>query len=142
VRVPFIIQWKGRLPAGRVEDRMASSLDLFPTALAAAGGTSAAALDGTDLLPLLAADPATPIRPRHYWRMGAEAALRSGTWKIFRDRSTAGWELYDLASDPGEKYNLAATEPARLNPLQREWEILNLEMAAPLWGPAGHRLPE
>ncbi len=142
LRVPFIIQWKNRLPAGRVEDRMTSSLDLFPTALAAAGGSSAAALDGTDLLHLLTTDPATPIRPRHYWRMGAEAALRSGTWKIFRGRSTAGWELYDVANDPGEKNNLAATDPARLKSLQGEWETLNLEMAAPLWVPAGHRHPE
>lgn len=139
LRVPFIIQWKNRLPAGRVESRMASSLDLLPTALAAAGGTAPARLDGTDLLPFFEGDLAKPIRPRHYWRMGTPAALRAGSWKIYRDRDTTGWQLYDLANDPGETRNLADAHPERLNTLRSEWEALDKEMADPLWGPAGRR---
>ncbi|MEW6211032.1 MAG: sulfatase-like hydrolase/transferase, partial [Acidobacteriota bacterium] len=53
IRIPFLIQWKGRVPAGKVYDRPVISLDIHPTALAAAGGkiTGELKLDGRNLLP-------------------------------------------------------------------------------------------
>ena len=55
IRVPFAFSWKGRIPAGRVDSRPIIQLDVFPTALAAAGVAVQAAwkLDGVNLLPLL-----------------------------------------------------------------------------------------
>src|SRR5439155_8661593 len=55
VRIPFLMQWMGRIPAGKVYDSPVISLDLMPTALAAAGGTmdEKRKLDGVDLLPYL-----------------------------------------------------------------------------------------
>jgi arylsulfatase B len=134
VRVPFILQWKGHVPAGRVEPRMVSSLDLFPTALAAAGVKAPAKLDGVDLLPHLAAPGDSPIRPRHYWRVGPQAALREGDWKILRGRDDKTWQLYNLGDDPGEARDLASTHPERLASLEATWKKLDAEMVAPLWG--------
>jgi arylsulfatase B len=134
VRVPFVMQWKGRLPAGRDEPRMVSSLDLFPTALAAAGVAPPARLDGVDLLSRLAASDTEPLRWRHYWRVGPQAALREGDWKIYRGRADKAWQLYQLRDDPGEARDLAASHPDRLVTLEAAWKQLDSEMIEPLWG--------
>lgn len=137
VRVPFLVRWPGRLPAGRTESRMASSLDLAPTTLAAAGAAIPAGLDGVDFLPHLTGGNGGPIRERHYWRMGGRAALREGDWKIHRPAANRDWELYDLVADPGEAHDLADAEPARRDALVAAFERLDGEMVEPLWGPAG-----
>jgi arylsulfatase A-like enzyme len=84
-----VIRWEGRIPSGRVEDRPVSSLDLFATAMAAAGASSPAKLDGIDLLPHLSAADDAPLHARLYWRVGTQAALREGDWKIHRGRGDA-----------------------------------------------------
>jgi len=134
IRVPMLLQWKGRVPAGRDETRMVSSLDLFPTALIAAGMKPPANLDGADLLPHLATPGDAPIRARHYWRVGPQAALREGDWKIYRSRGGKTWQLYHLSADPAEEHDLAAREPGRVAALAAAWEELDSEMTAPLWG--------
>jgi len=132
VRVPFILQWKGRLPAGRVEPRMVSSLDLFPTALAAANAPTPAKLDGVNLIPRLTQPDEHPIRSEHFWRVGGNAALRRGDWKIVRMRN-GPWQLYHLASDGSESQDLAAQQPDKLRELETVWRSLNAEMIEPLW---------
>ncbi|HPA16102.1 MAG TPA: sulfatase-like hydrolase/transferase [Verrucomicrobiae bacterium] len=139
VRVPLILQWKGRLPAGRVESRAAGSLDLFPTALAAAGGRTDAKLDGVDLMPRLTAPDGTPIRETHFWRVGGQAAMRHGNWKIVRQRGGA-WELYDLAGDIAETRDLASQQTDRLRELKVRWEQWNAEQVAPAWEPTGRKV--
>ena len=139
VRVPFLMQWKGRLPAGRVETRMVGSLDLFPTALSAAGAPPREGLDGVDLLPHLTASTESgsaesPIRRGHYWRVGGQAAFREGDWKILRERGNEPWQLYHLADDPGESRDLAEKEPGQVARLLGEWKRLDAEMIEPLWG--------
>jgi arylsulfatase A-like enzyme len=134
IRVPMIVRWPDRLPAGRTETRMASSLDLLPTVLAAAGAAVPQNLDGVDLLPYLTGETDGPIRQRHYWRMGGRAALREGDWKIHRQAAHRDWELYDLANDPGETRNLAADRPEQLEKLVASYQRLDAEMAEPLWG--------
>jgi arylsulfatase B len=134
VRVPFLAQWPGRLPAGRVEARLVSSLDFFPTALAAAGARVEAKLDGVDLLPPLTAPGDAPFRRAHYWRVGAQAAFIQDGWKIHRGRGDKSWQLYDLANDPGEARDLAAQHPDRLAALEAAWRELDAGMVAPLWG--------
>jgi arylsulfatase A-like enzyme len=134
VRVPFLAQWKGRLPAGRVEPRMASSLDLFATALAAAGAKVEAKLDGVDLLLPLTAPGDVPFRRAHYWRIGAQAAFIQDGWKIHRGRGDKSWQLYRLADDPGEARDLAAQHPDRVAMLEAAWRELDAGMVAPLWG--------
>ncbi|MBM4026296.1 MAG: hypothetical protein FJ280_12975 [Planctomycetes bacterium] len=131
VRVAFLMQWPSRLPAGRVEPRMISTLDLFPTFVKAAGGAIPTGLDGVDLLgPLAAADDA-PMRERHFWRLAPKAALLEGDWKIHRQRMDQPWQLYHLPADPAEEHDLSAQEPARRAALVAVWEELSAEMAVP-----------
>ena len=83
-RVPCIARWPGRLPAGRVSDELAVTMDLFATALAAAGVAPPAdrAIDGQDLLPVLAGN----ARSRHDVIIGHAgpnlATVRDGRWKL------------------------------------------------------------
>ena len=138
IRVPFLVAWPARIPAGRTYSQPVISLDIFPTALAAAGGkrdAGRAALDGVDLLPFLTGqNPAAP-HPRLYWRMdaGEAFAVREGNWKWLRTYQNAP-QLYDLAQDVGETRDLAASRPevaARLAAAAAEW---NRGLIAPTFG--------
>lgn len=147
VRVPFVLRWKGRLPAGKVYDHPVIQLDLLPTALAAAGVEVVPEwkLDGVDLLPyLLGEKPGTP-HDTLYWRMNQQMAIRQGDWKLVRydtavdsgqtsrgDQSgVSPARLYNLAADIGESNDLAATEPARLQQLQAAWDAWNTQLPEP-----------
>jgi len=136
IRVPFLMQFPGKITAGSVVDDPVTSLDLFPTALALAGVSAPPSLDGRDLLPRLSGEvPELPRRPL-YWRVGQQAALRAGDWKIVRSaqRGEAGpWELYHLKEDLEEKNDRAESEPAILEDLIGEWERIDVEMIAPLF---------
>lgn len=144
IRVPLLLQWKGRVPEGREEARMVSALELFPTAAAAAGTTLPAGIDGVDLLPHLATNTeakstseGAEIRREHYWRVGPQAALRRGDWKIFRGRGERTWQLFHLAQDIGEERDLAKERPEKVAELEAAWRALDAQMAAPLWEQGG-----
>lgn len=139
IRVPMMLQWKGKVPAGREDQRMVSSLELFPTAVAAAGGTPAPDLDGVDLLPFLVQRNEAPIRAQHYWRIGPQAAFRAGDWKIYRGRGERTWQLYNLADDLGEARDLAAEQPQKLAELENAWRALDAKMIEALWQPNARR---
>ncbi|MDX2032555.1 MAG: sulfatase-like hydrolase/transferase [Blastocatellia bacterium] len=129
IRVPYLMQWKGYLPAGAIHHAPVITLDVFSTALATARGRafSDPRLDGVNLLPfLLGADPARPHEIL-YWRYGApQYAMRAGDWKLlFLDNTL---RLYDLAADPGERVNLAATNGAKLNELRALYDQWNAQL--------------
>jgi arylsulfatase B len=138
IRIPMIVQWKGKLPAGREDARMVSSLELFPTAAMAAGAALPRNLDGVDLIPFLAPNAVTtPIRAQHYWRIGPQAALRSGDWKIYRGRNERTWHLFNVVTDVGEERDLAAAQPERLAELEAAWQALDSKMVPALWPQGG-----
>jgi arylsulfatase A-like enzyme len=133
-RVPFLCQWKGRLPAGKVYDFPVINLDVLPTVVTAAGGKLGPAdkLDGVDLLPYLTG--AKPGRPHQtlYWRYGPQWAVRDGDLKLVVSRGGSGKpELYDLAKDIGESKDLAAEQPGKVKELQALWDRWSAEQAAP-----------
>jgi arylsulfatase A-like enzyme len=137
IRVPFVVSWPGKLPAGRTYEHPVISLDALPTALAAAGAKrdpKRPALDGVDLVPFLSGKNSAAPHARLLWRMdGGEAfAVREGNWKWLRTYSNPP-ELYDLAKDIGESRNLAKEKPeiaARLAAVAANW---SRELAAPVW---------
>jgi arylsulfatase B len=134
IRVPFLVRWPARLPAGRVVDTPVISMDTTATALATAGLALNPANDGIDLLPLFAT--AAPAERTFYWRAGHRAALRQGPWKIVREAvggKPGPWQLYNLTADIGEKSDLAAKEPARVAELTERWSQWSAAQAAPLW---------
>lgn len=138
IRVPFLAAWPGRLPAGTTCAAPVSALDLAPTALAAAGVAPEGPLDGVNLLPVLAGEVAAPVRDALFWRFGPQRAVRQGRWKLvdwrdFEAKANSGWQLYDLAADPGETRDLAAAQPAVVADLRARWEVWDRGNAAPRW---------
>jgi arylsulfatase A-like enzyme len=108
VRVPFLISWPGRVPAGTEFTHAASSLDLMPTFLAAAGRPPDPAddLDGVNLLPYLQGENAAPPHDTLSWRFTISAALRDGDWKLIRlpDRLPM---LFNVKTDISEQHDVA-----------------------------------
>jgi arylsulfatase A-like enzyme len=144
IRVPFLVQWKGRLPAGKVYDSPVIQLDIHPTALAAAGveAKSEWKLDGVNLLPYLEGKNTQPPHDVLYWRMGQQMAVRKGDWKLVRhdwENTLSGMKLYNLAQDIGEETDLAARNPAKFKELEDVWKKWNAELVKPLWGGGGKK---
>jgi arylsulfatase B len=139
IRVPFMVQWKGRIPAGQTYDRPVSSFDIFGTAAAQCAGVSKPEqVEGVDLVPYLTGQRNGVPHESLFWRQGGKTALRHGDWKLVRmgRRLTSGqakWELYDLSKDISETKNLAGSHPDRLAELVRIWSQLNGEMSDPLF---------
>jgi arylsulfatase A-like enzyme len=162
IRVPFFMQWKGKLPAGKVYSELVIQLDILPTALAAAGVAlpTDSALDGVDLLPHLTGKADNPPHEALYWRFGQQMAIRRGDLKLVRYDTTADESppdsdqparkgkkgpkasaapvspvrLYNLAADVGERVDLASLMPDRVKELQFAWNKWNEKNISPLWG--------
>jgi arylsulfatase A-like enzyme len=133
-RVPAIMRWPGRIAAGSVTHKMASTIDILPT-LAAITGAALPELpiDGVNILPLLEGDASAEPRDRFYFYYAGELrAVRLGAWKRVyqhRTRSYLGVEpgrdglpgaytfptvpsaLYDLENDIGEITDVSAAHP-------------------------------
>ncbi|MFH0990037.1 MAG: sulfatase-like hydrolase/transferase [bacterium] len=135
IRIPFIVQWKGHLPAGVVETRPAISLDIHPTALVAAGGaiTPEMKFDGVNLLPYLSKDRTDRPHNKLYWRMGNKYAFRFGDWKLVKEQGESEWSLFNLAEDIGEKENLAKAQLERVKEMSRMYEEWEAGTEKPKW---------
>ncbi len=135
IHVPFVVQWKGRIPAGRVLDRPVIQLDIVPTALAAAGAEVKPEwkLDGVNLLPYLEGKTSEPPHDALYWRFGIQYAVRQGDWKLVKAHMNDSPRLFDLARDLGEKNDLAEEEPDKVKQLQALWDKWNADNEPPRW---------
>ncbi|MGA7207046.1 MAG: sulfatase-like hydrolase/transferase [Specibacter sp.] len=140
VRVPFLLRWPGRVPAGTTTPALASSMDILPTALVAAGAdpSAYAHCDGRDLLD---PDGAAGHEALH-WDCGWQWSVRRGDWKLSwvqpgspvadairqveHAEPGSGHFLANLAADPAETTNLAEQEPgilAELVALHEAWAV-------------------
>lgn len=124
IRVPFLVQWPGHLPAGKIYDRPVSTLDVMPTVLAAANVPAPAdsALDGVNLLPFLRGENVTDPHEALFWRWRAEQAIRMSDWKLVRGKEQKVWRLIDLASDAKEERDLIAQNPVKAKELLARFE--------------------
>jgi arylsulfatase A-like enzyme len=150
-RVPFLIQWKGRLPAGKTYEYPVIQLDILATAVSAAGGQVAKEwkIDGVNLLPYL--DGKNTGRPHEtlFWRFGPQWAVRQGDWKLVQAydysqkqvgppqaiKVEAQPKLFNLADDIGETKDLSARHPDKVKALRAAWEAWNKELIDPVWLP-------
>ncbi len=138
-RVPSFWRWPGTLPEGRDVPALVAHVDVLPTLCEIAGAAVpadvAAKLEGRSLVPLLHdASAPWPDRPlvTHFgrWERGraAESALRQcrireGRWSLVNTKNRAdGWELHDIAADPGERVNVAAAHPDVVARLAAEYD--------------------
>ncbi len=118
IRVPALMSWPARIPAGRVISEVGAAMDVFPTFLAAAGGDPAEyTLDGLDVLPMVA-DGAPSPHDAIFWEQGDQTAVRRGDWKlVLKGQLVEGAppedavHLSNLREDMGETRNLADAEP-------------------------------
>ncbi len=148
IRVPFFVQWKGHIPAGKTLDQPVISLDIVPTALAAANVKPAGAkpLDGKNLLPLARGESAQAPHDLLFWRYHAHFAARDSQWKLIKIQGKEP-QLFNLTSDISETTNVAKDHPeivARLSKSIDEWNNGNEK---PRWirtvtGPDGKEFPQ
>tara|TARA_R110002049_G_scaffold4601_5_gene32238 strand:- start:331843 stop:334296 length:2454 start_codon:yes stop_codon:yes gene_type:complete len=125
LRVPCIARWPNHIPAGRTSDAIFATIDFMPTFASLAGYTvpDDRIIDGVDQTPLLMGDSSGNRDDYFYFCKGELQAVRKGKWKAMLpdrrmyygyvdDKGTSGVELYDLATDIGEKKNVADAHPA------------------------------
>jgi arylsulfatase A-like enzyme len=160
IRVPFAVQWKGKLPAASIYELPIIQLDILPTALAAACVETLPdwKLDGVDLMPYLTKQNAAAPHQTLYWRLGEQMAVRHGDWKLVRYDTTVDGDttaanarthpkvtepkLYHLGRDIGEAHDLYAAEQAKARELQEIWQRWNAQLSVPRWGPGSLRRQE
>lgn len=133
MRVCACVSWPGHIPAGKTVAEPVQSVDWYPTLVKLAGGSleQKLPLDGKDIWPVLTAGAKTPHDALLLCgTTPARAAVRAGDWKLLvgaSDRNAEeegdrdggkSVELYNLAADIGEKQNLAAANPDKVNELR------------------------
>jgi arylsulfatase A-like enzyme len=143
-RLPLIVWWPGKAPAGKLnESTVMSGVDFLPSLCKIAGAKIPAAvaeeLDGQDLSSAFTGGTPTRSKPI-FWEYGRNetsfaypqvkrdrspnVAVRDGDWKLLVNADGSDAQLYDLASDPKEKSNVAEKNSAvvqRLTALALDW---------------------
>ncbi len=155
VRVPCIMRWPGRIPAGSVSDQFLMTIDLFPTIAAMTGaGVPAHAIDGRNVWPLLTSRRSAP-NPHEAYALYYNAnelqgvVSGDGQWKLmlphqyrtldgpggtngipskYKQARLAKAELYNLKKDVGEKNDVAAANPAVVQQLTIYAEKMRAEL--------------
>lgn len=134
IRDPYIFRWKGKIVAGRTTATPIHAVDFYPTVVELAGATApkdqpadgvsyvsiltgaAEKLDRTDLFWHF---PGYLGAGKDEWRTTPVSVVRSGDWKLLEFLEDGHRELYNLAVDIGEQRDLAASEPERVEQLQK-----------------------
>jgi arylsulfatase A-like enzyme len=135
VHMPFFVKWPKALPRGVENAAPVAGIDVFATAAAAAGAALPAdrVIDGVDLVPFARGEREGRPHDALFWRSGHYRVVRAGDWKLqLSERPKKVW-LFDLASDPTERTNLAEREPARVAELTRLLDAHDAEQSPPLW---------
>jgi len=135
IRVPFAVQWPGRLKAGQVYAQPVVSRDVLPTILAAAGVSMPADLDGVDILPYLDGRKKGSAHEWLFWRAGRNMAVRHGDWKLLVLHGGEIVHLYNLAKDIGERNDVGAQNAAVVKRMRAELDKWSASMMKPRWEP-------
>ena len=127
MHVPAIMSWPGRIPAGQTIGAIAMTMDILPTACAAAGVAlpDGHIVDGRNILPIVTGEASSSPHTAVFWENGQQRAVRKGNWKLVlngnpygrtpeRNKPNSGDDavfLSDLSKDPGETTNLRHANP-------------------------------
>lgn len=129
LRVPCIVRYPPRIPAGTSSSEFLTTLEILPTLinLAGAAAPEGLVLDGFDALDVLSGETASP-RQEMYWQRRDDKAARVGDWKWVD--SERGGGLFDLSADVGESNDLSASRPGKLQELKARFANWRSEMDA------------
>ena len=150
-RVPCVMRWPGKIPAGKVCRELASTIDVLPTIAALVGAELPGdrIIDGKDVRPLMFGEPGaeSPHGVFYYYAGRNLQAVRSGKWKLvlphaygypnppgtggqpgLRASANVGLSLFDLDADVGETHNLADEHPDVVQRLQALAEVARADL--------------
>jgi arylsulfatase A-like enzyme len=135
VHAPFFMRWPSRITAGSRYAEPVGHVDIFATAAGAAGATTPTdrKIDGVDLTPFLTGQAQGAPHQALYWRSGQYKAVRQGDWKLQVSEGQKKVWLHNLAADPTEQRDLAATQPAKVAELRALIRANDAESAKPIW---------
>ncbi len=124
IRVPAIVRWPGRVPAGRTTDQTVITMDWTATMLGLAGVAADPGypLDGVDLTPLCLGKTRSFDRVL-FWRTKTQDAARRARWKYLRGDGDE--MLFDIPNDPGERSDRDIYQPRELTSLRDEFRKWN-----------------
>lgn len=146
IREPLIVRWKGHIPANTTSTLVTGFEDWMPTLLELAGEKKQipTTADGLSFAPTLLGktQKARPFLYREFHGYGGQQAVRVGDWKLVKRQllgtkqkpAAPTTELYDLATDPAEKENVAAANPkvvALLEKILRQQHVASKEFPFP-----------
>ena len=130
IATPLVARWPKTIKPGSRSDQVGHIIDLLPTFLDMARadypgkhpvfGESTIPVDGISLLPVLQGKQRKP-HDYLYWHWSTNRAVRQGDWKLAWDKHARTWELYDLATDRTEAYDLASQHPRFVSNLTEKW---------------------
>ncbi|RZO57824.1 MAG: N-acetylgalactosamine-6-sulfatase, partial [Limisphaerales bacterium] len=129
LRVPCIIRWPGRVPAGKTNDAFLTTLEILPTLLQASQvkPPQDVILDGFDLLPVLRGEKPS-ARHTMFWQRRLNKGARVGDWKWVNSNRGSG--LFNLRTDVGEQQDLSVTHPNKLEELKQHFARWKKQMDA------------
>jgi arylsulfatase A-like enzyme len=135
IRIPFMMRWTDHITRAQVIDQPVVSLDIFPTALAAAGISprKKLKLDGVNLLPWLTSKQSKSPHDILYWRFKPAWAVREGNYKLVFALGEIKSQLFDLTKDPGETTDLSAQQPQVVQEMQKKFDTWNAQLMEPRW---------
>lgn len=127
MRMPCIMRWPGKIPAGGTNDELCSTMDLLPTFARISGASlPSATIDGHDIRPLLFNEPGATSPWDNvgfgYYRLEQLQAVRAGPWKLYlplekkfisnaRKTAPAKIALYDVRTDVHEDREISGEHP-------------------------------
>ena len=135
IKVPFMMEWKGKVKAGTKYTSPVISLDIFSTVAAAIGIElpTDRKYDGVNLLPYVNGEKTQAPHDALYWRSDFNKAIRKGDWKLIVNEYDNTNQLYNLKTDSVEANNLYATKREVANDLLQSLDDWEKEMIKPLW---------
>lgn len=139
IRVPLLVRWPGKVPAGTTSNYIGYFADVLPTLSELASATPPTGLDGLSFVPSLLGKP--DQQKRHdflYWEFyeqGSAQAVRQGNWKGICKPFGGPIELYDLSKDLGEQTNVAEAHPDVVAKLRAT--MIAAHVPSPLWTVGG-----
>jgi N-acetylgalactosamine-6-sulfatase len=141
IRVPFILRWPGRVPAGKVNrTSVVNGVDFLPTLGKLAGTVipDSLLLDGEDMLDVWLGSERKRQREcfwewryrlfGHVYNHPPQLAVRADDFKLLMNPDGSRVELYHLGRDPGERDNVANENSARVQILKEKLLDWNAEL--------------